>query len=86
MIDVNLFDYLTKRAGLTYQDIADAWGVNLGAVYKRLRGEVEIRRSEMETWMRMVGVRDAGPVFFPGLVTEKLQNPMSLVAGGDHGG
>lgn len=67
-IDKNLFVYLTKKAGYDLPDVAALWGVGLGAVYKRLSGEVEVRRSEMESWMRMVGVSDAGPIFFSGLV------------------
>lgn len=72
MIDRNLFIYLTKNAGFTLQDVALWWGVGLGAVYKRLSGEVELRRSEMEVWMQKVGVTDAGPVFFAGLVAKPL--------------
>lgn len=72
MIDKNLFVYLTKKAGFTLQDVAQWWGVGLGAVYKRLSGDVEIRRSEMELWMQKVGVTDAGPVFFSGLVANPL--------------
>lgn len=72
-IDKNLFCYLTKKAGYTLQDVASWWGVSLGAVYKRLSGEVEIRRSEMEEWMRRVGVQDAGPVFFNALVANTIQ-------------
>lgn len=63
-VDKNLFIYLTKAAGFDLQDVADWWGVGLGAVYRRLNGEVEIRRSEMDIWMQKVGVTDAGPVFF----------------------
>ena len=75
-VDKNLFIYLTKAAGYDLQDVAGWWGVGLGAVYKRLSGEVELRRSEMDIWMRKVGVTDAGPIFFGGLVTEtKLTNP-----------
>lgn len=75
-IDKNLFIYLTKAAGYTLEDVAGWWDVALGAVYRRLSGEVEIRRSEMEIWMKKVGVTDAGPIFFGGLVTEtKLTNP-----------
>ena len=72
-IDKNLFIYLTKKAGYDLQAVADLWGVGLGAVYKRLAGEVEIRRAEMESWMRLVGVSDAGPVFFSSLVTNTQQ-------------
>lgn len=67
-IDKNLFIYLTKAAGFELQDVADWWDVGLGAVYRRLNGEVELRRSEMEIWMQKVGVKDAGPIFFGGLV------------------
>lgn len=73
-IDVNLFDYLTKKAGYTRQDVADIWGVGLSGVTKRLNGEVEIRRSEMDSWMRLVGVYDAGPVFFSSLVANTLHD------------
>ena len=67
-IDKNLFIYLTKAAGYDLQDVADWWDVGLAAVYRRLSGEVELRRTEMEIWMRKVGVTDAGPIFFGGLV------------------
>lgn len=72
-IDKNLFDYLTKKAGKTRQDVADLWGVGLSGVTKRLSGEVELRRSEMESWMLLVGVSDAGPIFFSGLVANTKQ-------------
>lgn len=67
-VDTNLFIYLTKAAGYDLKDVAEWWGVGLGAVYRRLNGEVELRRTEMEIWMRKVGVTDAGPIFFAGLV------------------
>ena len=71
-VDKDLFIYLTKKAGKDLQDVAALWGVRLGAVYKRLNGKVDIRRSEMESWMRMVGVTDAGPIFFGALVADTL--------------
>ncbi|MBR5845530.1 MAG: hypothetical protein IKY65_04655 [Rikenellaceae bacterium] len=71
-IDVNLFIYLTKASGHDLSDVAELWGVGVSAVYKRLKGEVELRRSEMDSWMRLVGVTDAGPVFFSGLVANTL--------------
>lgn len=80
MIDKNLFIYLTKKAGFTLDDVAAWWGVSLGAVYKRLSGQVELRRSEMEVWMQKVGVTDAGPVFFAGLVANSL--PSNTTAAG----
>lgn len=76
-VDKNLFCYLTKNAGHTLQDVADLWGVGLGAVYKRLNGEVELRRSEMEKWMQLVGVTDAGPIFFGALVANTKPNQPS---------
>ena len=77
-IDKNLFVYLTKKAGYDIPDVAELWGVGLSAVYKRLNGEVEIRRSEMESWMRLVGVTDAGPIFFCGLVANTQQGDASF--------
>lgn len=80
LVDKDLFIYLTKKAGFTLQDVAGWWGVSLGAVYKRLGGQVELRRSEMEIWMQKVGVTDAGPVFFKGVVANTLQ-PNASAAG-----
>jgi hypothetical protein len=79
-IDRNLFMYLTKRAGKSMQDVADAWKVPLSGVYKRLTGEVEIRRGEMESWMLLVGVGDAGPVFFPAVVAHAQQPALPTAA------
>lgn len=81
MIDRNLFIYLTKRAGKTLQDVADVWNVPLSGVYKRINGDVELRRSEMELWMHLVGVRDAGPIFFPAFVADTQRS--AVPAAGD---
>lgn len=85
MIDRDLFIYLTKKAGYTLQDVAERWKLeSLTGVYKRLSGEVEIRRSEMESWMDMVGVKDAGPIFFPKFVAETKRESVAA-AGGAYG-
>lgn len=81
MIDKNLFVYLTKRAGKTLQDVADALEVPLSGVYKRLNSEVEFKRSEMDAWMKLVGVTDANPVFF----AVEVANPLPAAAGGANG-
>ena len=77
-VDKNLFIYLTKAAGYDLQDVAGWWGVGLGAVYKRLSGEVELRRSEMEIWMQKVRVTDAGPIFFGALVADTLHTTPTI--------
>lgn len=70
-VDKNLFLYLTKRAGLDLTKVAKLWGLSsVVSVYKRLNGEVELRRDEMESWMAAVGVGDAGPIFFPAFVAD----------------
>lgn len=85
MLDKNLFVYLTKKAGYTMQDVAELWQLeNVSGVYKRLNGEVELRRSEMESWMAMVGVKDAGPIFFPRFVADTKQEGITA-AGGAYG-
>lgn len=84
MIDRNLFVYLTKRAGFTLQDVADRLKLPLTGLYKRLRGEVEFRRDEMESWMEMVGARDAGPIFFPRIVAFSQHSEIAE-AGGSSG-
>ena len=83
MLDKNLFIYLTKRSGHTLSDVAELWDVPLSGVYKRLNEEIELRRDQMESWMLMVGARDAGPVFFPVLVA--YSQPDAPAAGGPDG-
>ena len=78
-LDKDLFIYLTKKAGYDLPDVAEWWGVGLAAVYKRLNGQVDIRRSEMEQWMQKVGVTDAGPIFFGALVADSLPNTPAAV-------
>ena len=64
------------------QDVATLWGLeNVSGVSKRLNGEIELRRSEMESWMALVGVKDAGPIFFPRFVTETQQKDTAAVGG-----
>ena len=82
-IDKNLFEYLTKRAGCNMEDVAALWGVPRSGVSKRLNGEVDLRRSEMESWMQMVGATDAGPVFFPVVVAGKQPADVPAVGAAD---
>lgn len=83
VIDKNLFVYLTKRAGYDMEDVAKLWGVPRSGVSKRLNGEVELRRGEMESWMEMVGATDAGPVFFPAIVAGKKQGSATPAGASD---
>lgn len=73
MIDKNLFIYLTKKAGYSIGEVAEKLGLPLSGIYKRINGEIEFRRDEMEAWMSLVGVVNAGPVFFPASVAKKQQ-------------
>jgi hypothetical protein len=72
-IDKNLFTYLTRRAGYDMDDVAKLWGCDRSGVSRRLSGAVKLTRDDMEAWMRLVGVADAGPVFFPAVVTDSGQ-------------
>ena len=65
MIDRALFEYETKRSGHTMAEVAEAMGLSASGLSRRLTGETEFRRVEMEAWMQLTGVKDAGPVFFP---------------------
>lgn len=85
MIDKNLFIYLTKKAGYTLLDVAKLWQLeSVSGVYKRLNGEIELRRSEIESWMKLVGIEDAGPIFFPRFVADTKQ-VSTTNAGGAYG-
>jgi len=68
MIDRALFEYETKRSGHTMTEAAEAMGFSPSGLSRRLNGEVEFRRTEMEAWMRLTGVIDAGPIFFASFV------------------
>jgi hypothetical protein len=83
-IDKNLFTYLTRRAGYDMDDVAKLWGCDRSGVSRRLSGAVKLTRDDMEAWMRLVGVADAGPVFFPAIVTETGQ-ASAVVPGGVNG-
>jgi hypothetical protein len=65
-------------------DVAKLWGCDRSGVSRRISGAVKLRRDEMEAWMRLVGVADAGPVFFPAIVAETVQNT-SAAPGGVNG-
>ena len=82
MIDRHLFVYLTKSSGHTLEDVRKLWELeSISGVYKRLTGEIELRRSEMESWMELVGVKDAGPIFFPRFVANTQQVGAASVGG-----
>ena len=63
-IDKNLFTYLTRSAGYDMDTVAALWGCSRSCVSARINGRVKLTRADMEAWMRLVGVADAGPVFF----------------------
>ena len=67
-IDKNLFTYLTRRAGYNMDDVAKLWGCSRSGVSARINGRWKLTRDQMEAWMLLVGVADAGPVFFPSFV------------------
>lgn len=73
MIDRALFEYLTKKSGHTMAEAAEAMGFSLSGLSRRLSGGTEFRRDEMEAWMLLCGVTDAGPVFFPANVAQTQQ-------------
>lgn len=80
-IDKNLFVYLTRRAGYDTDDVARIWGCDRSGVSRRLSGAVKLTRDDMEAWMRLVGVADAGPVFFPAVVAETVQAAPAVPGG-----
>lgn len=83
-VDKNLFTYLTRRAGYDMDDVARIWNCDRSGVSRRLSGAVKLTRDDMEAWMRLVGVADAGPVFFPAIVADSVQSP-AVVPGGVNG-
>ena len=80
-IDKNLFTYLTRSAGHDMDDVARIWNCSRSGVSARINGRVKLTRADMEAWMRLVGVADAGPVFFPAVVAGKQPVNSSAVPG-----
>lgn len=70
MVDKNLFVYLTKKSGHSLGEAAEAMRLSPPSLSKRLSGATSFRQSEMEAWMVLAGVTDAGPVFFPAFVAD----------------
>lgn len=65
MVDKNLFVYLTKSTGHSLAEAAAAMNLPVSSLNRRLNGHVAFKAPEMEAWMKLTGVTDAGPVFFP---------------------
>lgn len=64
MVDKALFEYETKRSGHTMTEAAEAMGLTVSGLSRRLNSITEFRASEMEAWMQLTGVSNAGPIFF----------------------
>jgi plasmid maintenance system antidote protein VapI len=80
-IDKNLFGYLTRDSGHNMDDVARIWNCSRSGVSARINGRAKLTRDMMEAWMRLVGVADAGPVFFPAFVAGTQQENSSPVSG-----
>lgn len=70
-VDKNLFIYITKSTGHTLGEAAAAMGLKIPGLSRRLNGFIPFKVCECEAWMKFVGVTDAGPIFFPGVVADK---------------
>ena len=83
MVDKLLFEYLTRKAGYTLDDVAERLGFVRSQLSRRLNGEMEFKRNEMEAWAEMIGatLEEVGAVFFPRLKTNATP-PGTAVASG----
>lgn len=83
MVDKLLFEYLTRKAGYTLDDVAKRLGFVRSQLSRRLNGELEFKRDEMEAWCEMVGatLEGLGAVFFPKL-KKNTSPPDTAVADG----
>ena len=70
MVDKLLFEYLTRKAGLSLDDVANALGFSRGQLSRRLNGQLQFKLNEMQKWAELVGCgQNVGPVFFPAIYT-----------------
>ena len=63
MFNKNKFKAAVLYAGKTYQDVADALGIHINTLYKRIQTG-EFSRSEINTIMELLGLDSADDIFF----------------------
>lgn len=70
MVDRLLFQYISKTKGFSLGDIAEHLGLSRSQLSRRLNGQIEFRRDEMQKWCELVGCTNLVPVFFPDLARQ----------------
>ncbi len=69
-MNVDLFEFKMKEAGFrTPQQRADALGLKLSAYYRRLSGECECTKKEIEIVAELLGWEVAKSIFFDSKVS-----------------
>lgn len=58
-----LFDYLTKRAGYTNEDVAEAMGITRQTLTSKMAGRSDFTVAEAISWSNLVGA-DLRGVFY----------------------
>lgn len=64
-MDRDRFEYEMKKAGYkTPESRAEAWNLSISAYYRRISGECECTKSEIERIADLLGWEIAGAIFF----------------------
>ena len=64
MFDENAFRKLIKDKGVTLQDVADMLHINLVTLYRKMSGESDFYRSEMEILRNELDIKKPDEIFF----------------------
>lgn len=64
MFDEFAFRDLVRRKGKTMKQVAEALGISTTTLYRKMSGESDFYRGEIQTMCRFLGEESLGNIFF----------------------
>lgn len=64
MFDENLFRYIVRSKGKKIQEVAEALEINRSTLYRKMSGESDFYRDEIQKCCELLGEKDMTNIFF----------------------
>lgn len=64
MFDERAFREIIKDRGMTLSEVADMLHINLVTLYRKMKGESDFYRNEMDTLIRELSIDEPNKIFF----------------------
>lgn len=79
MFDEAMFREAIKNSGKTLQDIADLLNINLTTLYRKMNGESDFYRSEMEILQKTLKLKNAEKIFLQNNLLKRKKRGVKMI-------